>query len=1594
MLLVLLGLILVLWLAIQTTPVQNWLVDQATSTLSRNLKTSVRIRHVDFSFFNRMKLEGTLIKDRNNDTLLYAGALLVNITDWFFVKDKIELHYIGLKDASIRLQRTDSVWNYAFLVDYFSGGKKSGQKKKVTLNLEELELDHIDFLQRDAWRGEDMRMQLGQLLLKPDEFDLDKKKIHFDNVNIVSPSFYIKDYDGNRPDSLRPKYVKQKIKNDPLHLRWNPDNWDIRINHLALIDGEFGTDRPTNRAPYPYFDGNHIRFTDIQGNFEKVRWQQDSITAITVLSTRERSGLQVKELTTHLKFYPEAMEFNNLDLQTNRSRLRNYYAMRFDSFDDLSDFISHVKLEGDFNNSTLSSDDIAFFAPELADWHKAIRLKGKIKGTIDNLQSRGLEIEAGNSSYLNGDIRMTGLPDIEKTYIDFKANNFRTTYNDALAIIPELKTVYQPRLDKLEWLRFRGNFTGFIRDFVTYGTIETNLGTVVSDLNMKLPAGSYARYSGNISTDNFDLGSFLEVDRMGKISFKGKVNGDGIKPGNLSANLDGTISKLEYRDYAYQDLAIKGKVAKKLFNGSFTSADPNLNLQLNGLIDFSGELPRFDFDANIARADLKKLNIGNENVEFAGQFRLNFSGNDVDNFLGTARVSNAVLYHDSLRLPFDSLYVESKVLDANRTITVLSNEFDAALVGEFSVKDLPLAFETFLSKYYPSYFQPARQLQKNENFSFVITTKNVDDYLHIFTKDIKGFNYSTLTGRINGQENLLDLNAEIPQFSYKNISIYNLNLKGTGNYDSLTVQSDIADVYINDSLHFPGTSIAVNAAGDLSRFSINTSANQALNTANLNGSVETRKNGFKIIFDDSQFDINGKNWVIAKNGELVLSKDLVFAEGLRFYTGQQEVRITTHPSDIGYTNDIKVELNKINIGDFTPYFVRSNRLEGLLTGSVDIINPFGKVQIEMSGEAEQFRLDDDSIGVLALNANYMQQTGKVNFAAESDNKNYHFDLKGLYNSFDSTSDQPLDIRTHFTETRINLLERYLSSVFSEVDGFASGDLRIVGQPSHPDYLGKADLRDGHLKVNYTNVSYRIPRATIEFRHDTIDFGTLTLRDTLNHPARLTRGILKHESFRKMYFDFALSTNNLLVLNTDGLDNEAYFGRVFAKASMSFTGPIENMVMNIRGEPSDSSDLHIRSGSGRVSGQADFVVWKVYGREMKEQAFSNESKLTVNVDVAANNLANMYVIIDELTGDIIKANGHGNLKIRATTDGEFTITGQYDIDRGNYNFNFQSLLHKPFKLQEEAGSYIRWNGDPYDAEMYVVAAYEADNVKFSDLGDRLWLQTGSSDESIKKYRGKIKVLAYLTGKLMRPEIKFDLEMPSSSPLKNDPIVLNILKQIKSDENELNKQVAFLIIFNSFGPLSTSSQSSLGNQAFEGIVASSISGYLSGALSKQFSTIFRKIFNDESIKVNFNAQLYNGSNLLDIPSNNAFAINRTNLSLSLDKNFFNERLTFTFGSSVDFGLTSEQVRATRNLQFLPDITAEWKIRPDGKLVLTFFYRDTFTNLSTAGTKQNRSGASISYRRDFEHFGDLWRNDKKKKKNGPQDSGNGNAGPQGSQ
>ncbi|MBC8032660.1 MAG: translocation/assembly module TamB domain-containing protein, partial [Chitinophagaceae bacterium] len=1097
--------------------------------------------------------------------------------------------------------------------------------------------------------------------------------------------------------------------------------------------------------------------------------------------------------------------------------------------------------------------------------------------------------------------------------------------------------------------------------------------------NMKLPKNGTPTYSGSIATADFDIGAFMAIAQLGKISFNGKIKGSDFRLTNMQAELDGNIKNIGYNGYVYRDIIVKGTLARKMFNGSFDANDPELKASLNGLIDFKNELPRFNFTASIDKANLQKLNLYRENIDIKAQVDFNFTGSNIDNFLGTARIHHASILKNGEQVDFDSLSITSTQNGRSRIIDVNSNQFDVHLDGEFSLYDLPNTFQTFLNRYYPSYINPPTRELQNENFSFIINTRKVDDYLDLVDKHLKGFNDATISGYINSDETRLGLKANVPNFSYKTVSFNEVSVDGSGTMDTLLLSTQVKEVVVNDSLRFPGTTVNIQSAQDVSDITINTSANRTLNAANISGQVQTLRDGVRILFNPSSFDINGKEWKIDKDGEIILSRELITSDGLRIYNEEQEVYVTTTPSSTTNANDILIALKKINIGDFTPFFIKNNRMEGLLSGSIVITDPFGKMLADGKIETEQFRLDDDSIGQVQINPSYSASSGKVSFEVLSNNKDYNFTASGFYNTKDSI-EQELEISTRFENTNINLLEKYLGAIFSRIEGKATGDLRISGPLKKLKYLGAIELKDGGLLVNYTRCYYKIPQAVIRFADGYIDFGSFSIRDTLDNKADITNGRLYHEGFNNLAFDFNLRTNQLLLLNTTSADNKLFYGNVVGKATVSFRGPLQDMKMTIRGEPTDTSNIYLPIGSSRESGEADFLVWKVYGTEMQPQyAGTAGGDLTVSLDINANRYANMYDILDGLTGDVIRAKGSGNIQITVGTNENMTMEGRLDVDEGDYTFSFQAIK-KRFQLKQNAGNYISWSGDPTDATINIVAEYFADNVRFKDLGiaDNSSGSLLISNKEVLNYSGRIIVVATLKDKLTAPVISFRLELPPNSPLKNDQEALSIFRQIQGDVNELNKQVSFLIVFNRFGPLTSNrgASANIANAAFEGIIVNSLSGYVSKALTSEFSKIMRSLFKDEGLKININASFYNGTNLVDNLGNAQLTLpDRTNVNVSIAKSYMNERLTFVVGSALDLGLNTAQ-QSQSSFQFLPDVTAEWKLSQDGKFRLSFFYRDSYSYIS--GRSRNRSGTGISYRKEFDRIDELFR--KKKKKQEP--------------
>ncbi len=1534
------------WCILHINPVQNWLVKNVSRTLSKELKTKVSIKNVEFGLFDKMLVEGILIEDRKRDTLLYAGLLKVSITDWFFFKQKPVLKYVGMSDAIINMNRTDSVWNYQFIIDYFSKPKSTAAKNNdIQLDLKVIDMKNVFFNKIDHWLGQDMKGSIRSLYVTADTFDLYKKKIALKEVNVDGPVFALYDYGGNMP--LAPFIVDPPlITTDPDKLQWNPGGWQFSVGKILIKNGSFINEKETARGPYTdRFDGQHLMFSNINGDLSNILFAQDTLTANVNLSAKEKSGFEIKQLVSKLKLTPDMMEFGELDIRTNKSRLSNYYAMRYKNFNaDMSNFLHNVKLEGRFNKSYIHSDDIAFFAPNIKSWNRLIYFDGNAKGSIDNLVATNLKLRSDNTT-INGNISLKGLPDIYNTFIDFKSNDLQTNYRDLVKLVPSIKSIGPKTLNSLGNIRFKGNFTGFIQDFVAYGNINTSIGNLNADLNMKLPTGQVPSYSGKISSTGFDLGRLFNTRQVGIVALDGKVKGSGFSLNNLKADFNGKIHRLEFSNYTYQNITIDGTFIKKQFKGQLDINDPNLVINnLNGSITLLGDTTKFDFNADLQKANLQKLKLTKGNFTLSGLLNLNFAGNNIDNFLGTAKMYNAILLHDTTTLSFDYFSLNSFMEGENKILSIQTNEVEGSITGKFKIMELPDAFKVFLNRYYPSYFKKPNYTIGDQDFSFLIKTKEVDGYIRLLDNRLTGFDNSVFSGNLKMATNEFNINASIPQFSYDGKKFDDIQLNGKGNFDSLNTTVSVRDIFISDSLHFPNTKLIFSSKNDISNIQLSTSASKTLSDAQLNARLQTYTDGIKIHLSPSSFILNDKKWNLAQDGEITLRKSYIEANDITFTQGNQKIVISTELDELTDHTNLVAKLTTVNINDFTPFFLKQPRLEGILSGIIKLRDPFGKQIIEYDAVADDFRLDNKELGSVKIKGEVNTTTGLVIIKADADGHLYKFNIDGHFNYKDTTANK-MDIAFHADRFDMSILNNYLGSIFSDMKGNINSDLKIYGGAGHQYVTGTVNITEGQLKIKYTQCTYKFADETIIFNPDEIDFGSLNLKDTLGNSGT-AGGKLQHSFFKDFGFsNIRFETNKMLLLNTTKRDNSQFYGKVIGKALMTLNGPVTDMRMNITGEPSaaDTSHIFIPTSTSQEFGKIDYIDFIQYGSKMEDDYIGKQaSNFLINMNLTANPACKIDLILDELTGDIIKGRGNGLLNIVVGTKQPLSIRGRYNITDGEYKFNFQTFLQKYFNIND--GSSITWNGDPYEAQININADYLAPNVDLSSLATSRGKYQQKSD---------LLIVAHLTNTLKAPKISFEFEIPQNkqTDYSKDPVLLENLKKFSRDENEQNRQVASILLFNTF--------INDNNGGFGASTASFLSGtagqVISGFLNNQLTKVFQRLFKDPSITpyISFNSNY----NLTSTELINALEASG---NFGFKKAYINGRLVVSLGGNIDYNNPYILLARNTNVLLTPDITIEYLLSADGKLRIVGFNRTVVD--ATLG-QRNRTGVRLSYTRDFD-------------------------------
>ena len=174
----------------------------------------------------------------------------------------------------------------------------------------------------------------------------------------------------------------------------------------------------------------------------------------------------------------------------------------------------------------------------------------------------------------------------------------------------------------------------------------------------------------------------------------------------------------------------------------------------------------------------------------------------------------------------------------------------------------------------------------------------------------------------------------------------------------------------------------------------------------------------------------------------------------------------------------------------------------------------------------------------------------------------------------------------------------------------------------------------------------------------------------------------------------------------------------------------------------------------------------------------------------------------------------------------------------------------------------------------------------------------------------------------------------------------------------KQVTYLIVFGSFasyGETKAPNITTLGYNTISGLLSNMVNGVISNLLRKT------------GFQLDVNASVYNSSSLFGGTASNPNTFDRTKLDVKLNKQFFNNKLIVTVGSDVDLNVNNNSATSQQlgNLQLLPDVTVEFILSRDRKVRAIVFSRNNL-DVSTAGVgRRNRTGASISYRKDFNHI-----------------------------
>lgn len=1336
----------------------------------------------------------------------------------------------------------------------------------------------------------------------------------------------------------------------------------LEIERLETEGLDFCMERLEHRNPSYGVDFADMHLIDIRAELKNFTIDGPVIhTDIGRLAMRERSGFVVEDLAGCLCIANGCIDIREGHIRTAKSNIElpslSLIGLDWALY---KNFVEEVDVTAQVVNTTLSSDDIAYFSPKMKDWHLTLTdLNADVSGPVADMSGSLRSVRTGADTKLSVDFAAQGLPDVGKGHFKADISELTTSAADVDRLAAALTGKNLPdevlRIAKNAGkIGLAGKFDGTLTAFAADAALATEIGGGTCRLQVSSLRDGCRGVLGDVKTSSLQLGELLENDLLGPLSLNVHVNGE-LSSEHSDAEVSGEILRLGINGYDYDSLRMKGHLVNREFNGLIEARDRNLRFDFRGLLDLNDErMPRYDFALDLEEANLAALGINRRDSVsvLAARIAARAVGRTLDDLNGIIFVRDVSYRYNDRELAADSVVIVGRNSLSDKFIRLRSDFVDADYEGKTSYKEVFAYLQQRFRDYVPMLDGgPGWQAQHPDTVELAdgysqltVNVRKINPLVNAVSSGLQIADGSRLQLRINPANDKLSFEAASDYIERGRMLVTRLNLDAHNRGDSLVFAASTEDLYLNG---FHMSRVGMSGGAKDNKLELITDFADTLD--DVSGRIGFRSEfahgrgpagkGIDLRLTPSYISRGEKTWNIYTDG-ITADTSRIRIDRFRMVNAGQQLLLDGVASR-RLQDSVQLTLHNFELAPFSQFTSSMGyRVDGRTNGSATMKAVLGAGEVQADIVVDSISINDLAVPAIWLRSRWDFVQNRAGILVQQ-----RENLDTLVRGFYAPSQKRYYARATLDSVELSALDPLLKGVIEKTGGNADVDIALRGSGKEATLSGQIAVRDFTTTVDFTQVTYTMPRAVIEVKNNHLIAEGVPLYDPEKNEGLFSID-LNLEHLSNISYSVKVLPKELMVLNTTSKDNDLFYGRIFASGSATIAGSKGGVKMDIVATTEGDSEFYMPlSGQSNVK-TADFVTFvtpeqvdttdylvrkKLLFQQQGRKKESTGSTMDITMALNVQDNTAFQLVIDPTVGNALKGRGNGMLNLHINPgNGIFNMYGDYTLIEGSFLFSLQNIITKKFII--ESGSMIQWTGEPVDARLDINAVYK---LKTS-LQPLLNTVTASSDDDqsgsrISDRSVPVDCKIHIGGRLSNPQLDFSVVVPVTD-IETQAAVASVL----------NTQEAQAQQFISLVALGTFSNSGSANIGASSGVATGLE-MLTNQLTNWFST------DDYRIILNYRA----GSEMTGDEVDFGFSTNLIN----------NRLLVEVEGNYI---IDNKQAVSNNVSNFMGEAHVTWLIDKSGNLRLKAFTQTIDRFDENQGLQE--TGIGISYKEDFNNFKDL--------------------------